>query len=224
MRIVLVEDNESLAKGITYRLEDRGHAVDVLSDGIQAEGHLTTDGGDLIILDLNLPGMDGLTILKRMRDRGDERPVILLTARSDTEERVRGLDCGADDYLVKPFDMAELEARIRALARRKPREIRNTLSIGPVTLDLDARQVTVGCTPTAMPRREISALELLLSAQGRIVSKSSLLDHIYGVGADVEDSAVEVLISRLRKRLRPHKVLIGVQRGLGYSITLDEAP
>lgn len=223
MRIVLVEDNDSLAKGITYRLEDRGHAVDVLVDGLQADGHLSTDGGDLVILDLNLPGMDGLTILKRMRERGDERPVILLTARSDTTDRVRGLDSGADDYLVKPFDMAELEARIRALARRKPREIRDTLTLGPVSLDLAARQVNIAGLATSMPRREVSALELLLSANGRTVSKASLLDHIYGVGADIDETAVEVLVSRLRKRLRPHGVLIRVQRGLGYEILLEGA-
>ena len=127
LRIVLVEDNEGLAKGITYRLEDLGHSVDTLSDGLHADDHLRADGGDIVILDINLPGLDRLSILKHMRDRGDHRPVILLTARSGTRERVRGLDSGADDYLVKPFDMAELEARIRALARRKPREIRDYL-------------------------------------------------------------------------------------------------
>lgn len=218
MRIVLVEDNESLAKGITYRLEDLGHSVDTLSDGLHADDHLRTDGGDMVILDINLPGLDGLSILKHMRDRGDHRPVILLTARSGTRERVRGLDSGADDYLVKPFDMAELEARIRALARRQPREIRDTLSLGPVALDLGARQVEIDGVATAMPRREISVLELLLSAQGRTVPKSDLLDHTYGVGADVEESAIEVHVSRLRKRLKPHGISIRVQRGLGYSI------
>jgi DNA-binding response OmpR family regulator len=224
LRIDLVEDNESLAKGISYRMEDFGHAVDVLSDGLQADDHLRTDGGDVVILDINLPGLDGLSLLRRMRDRGDERPVILLTARSDTRERVIGLDSGADDYLVKPFDMAELEARVRALARRKPREIRDRISLGSLTLDLGARQVEIDGMPAAIPRREVSVLELLLTAQGRTVPKSDLLDHTYGIGADVEESAIEAHISRLRKRLKPHGITILVRRGLGYSLALEKAP
>jgi two-component system OmpR family response regulator len=119
MRITLVEDNISLAKGITYRLEDAGHAVDTLHYGSAAEAYLKNDGADLVILDINLPGTDGLTLLTEMRKRGDVRPVILLTARADTQDRVTGLDAGADDYLIKPFEMAELEARVRALLRRR---------------------------------------------------------------------------------------------------------
>ncbi|KUF11142.1 response regulator transcription factor [Pseudoponticoccus marisrubri] len=222
MRIVLVEDNAGLAKGISYRLEDAGHAVDILDDGLQADAHLQSDGGDVVILDINLPGLDGLSLLRRMRERGDQRPVILLTARSGTEELVQGLDSGADDYLAKPFAMAELEARVRALARRKPREIRDSLRLGPLELDLGSRQIEIDGDPQTFPRREVSVLELLLSAEGRTVSKADLLDHTYGVGADVEESAIEVLISRLRKRLRPHGLAIRVQRGLGYSLSPEE--
>ena len=224
MRIILVEDNESLAKGISYRMQDIGHAVDVLHDGLAADEYLRTDGGDVVVLDINLPGLDGLSVLRNMRDRGDERPVIMLSARSDTEERVAGLDMGADDYLVKPFEMEELEARLRALARRKTRAIRNRIELGAVALDLDARQVELGGDPTPIPRREISVLELLLAAQGRTVSKRDLLEHTYGVGADVEESAIEVHVSRLRKRLRPHGVTIAVQRGLGYALASEEMP
>ncbi|NNF23291.1 MAG: response regulator transcription factor [Rhodobacteraceae bacterium] len=222
MRIVLVEDNESLAKGISYRMEDLGHAVDLVSDGLQADNHLRTDGGDLVILDINLPGLDGLSLLRRMRGRGDQRPVILLTARSDTEERVRGLDSGADDYMVKPFEMAELEARVRALARRQSRDIRDQLVLGPLTLDLGAREVELGGAPDEMPRREVSILELLLAAEGRTVPKADLLDHTYGIGADVDESVIEVHISRLRKRLKPHGLAIRVRRGIGYSISLEQ--
>lgn len=222
MRIVLVEDNDSLAKGISYRLEDSGHSVDILSDGLHGDDHLRADGGDLVILDINLPGMDGLSILRRMRERGDQRPVILLTARAETADRVMGLDSGADDYLVKPFEMIELEARVRALARRKPHEIRDQLVLGPLVLDLGARQVHIDGAAVSLPRREISVLELLLSAEGRTVPKTDLLDHTYGIGADVEDSAVEVHVSRLRKRLRPHGVSIRVQRGLGYCLVLEQ--
>lgn len=223
MHIVLVEDNESLAKGITYRLEDSGHAVDLISDGAQAHDHLRTAGGDLVILDINLPGLDGLSILRDLRARGDARPVILLTARAETEDRVKGLDAGADDYLVKPFEMAELEARVRALARRQPHELRESLSLGPVTLDLGARQVSIAGVAEPLPRREVAVLEALLTAQGRTVPKAELLDRVYGTGADVEESAVEAHISRLRKRLRPHGLAIRVQRGLGYALVAEDA-
>lgn len=223
LRIILVEDNESLAKGISYRMEDIGHAVDVLDDGLSADEYLRSSGGDVVILDINLPGLDGLSILRNMRARGDERPVIMLTARADIQERVAGLDMGADDYLVKPFEMEELEARIRALARRKPRELRNRLELGPVALDLDARQLAIDDQPVPIPRREISVLELLLTAQGRTVSKQDLLDHTYGVGSDIEESAIEVHVSRLRKRLRPHGLTITVQRGLGYALIEEDA-
>lgn len=223
MRIVLVEDNSGLAKGIAYRMQDAGHAVDIVPDGLQADDFLRNGGGDLVILDINLPGLDGLSILRNMRGRGDDRPVILLTARSGTDERVRGLDSGADDYLVKPFEMAELEARVRALSRRKDHALRDTLEFGPLVLDLGARQVEIGGVPLAMPRREVSVLELLLSANGRIVPKIDLLEHVYGVGADAEESAVEVHVSRLRKRLKPHGLRIVVQRGLGYAIARDQS-
>jgi DNA-binding response OmpR family regulator len=223
LRIALIEDHESLARGIAYRLEDMGHSVDLIEDGADADVHLRGDGAELIILDINLPGMDGLTILRNLRRRGDDRPVLLLTARSDTLERVQGLDAGADDYLVKPFEMDELEARLRALARRRPRPMVRALLLGDVELDLDSRQVSIGGSPVAMPRREISLLEVLLGAQGRTVSKADLLDHLYGTGADIEEGAVEVHVSRLRKRLKPHGLMIKVQRGIGYSLTEEAA-
>lgn len=222
MRIVLIEDNQSLAKGITYRLQDLGHAIDVVSDGLAADEFLRGGGGELVILDINLPRMDGLSILRAMRARGDGRPVLLLTARSETHDRVEGLDAGADDYLVKPFAMAELEARVRALSRRLDRNHRPALRLGPLSLDLDGRQVAIAGETHALPRREISVLESLLLAEGRIVPKHDLLDHVYGTGADVEESAIEVHISRLRKRLKPHGVTIRVRRGLGYAIGLVE--
>lgn len=221
MRIILVEDNASLANGIAYRLQDAGHAVDVLDDGEVAETYLQTDQADLVILDINLPKRDGIAVLKGMRTRGDDRPVLLLSARSDTVDRVRGLDAGADDYLGKPFEMVELEARIRALSRRKQTPIRKALKLGALVLDLDARQVKINAVPEAIPRREISILEALLTADGRTVSKAQLLEHTYGTGTDVEEAAIEAHISRLRKRLKPHNISITVQRGLGYSITTD---
>lgn len=222
MRIVLVEDNASLARGITYRLQDAGHAVDVLDDGDAAESYLRSDQADLVILDINLPKRDGVSILKGMRARGDDRPVLLLTARADTADRVRGLDAGADDYLIKPFEMVELEARIRALSRRKLQPYRKTLCLGPLVFDLDARQVEINGQPESVPRREISILEALMAANGRNVSKSQLLEHTYGTGTDVDEVAIEAHISRLRKRLKPHGIGIVVSRGLGYAV-IEEA-
>ena len=221
MLITLIEDNPSLARGIAYRLEDGGHAVDHLSDGQAAEDYLRGGGGELIILDINLPRRSGLTLLREMRKRGDARPVILLTARTDTDDRVAGLDAGADDYLVKPFEMAELEARVRALSRRSARAPRRELSCGPLTLDLGTRNVFAHGSTLDLPRREVSVLEALMSASGRIVSKTDILDRTYGTGADVEEMVVEVHVSRLRKRLKPHGLMIRTRRGLGYVLVAE---
>ena len=143
MRIVIVEDNKTLAKAIAYRLRDRGHAAEVLVDGDEADLYLAQEGADLVVLDINLPGQSGLEILKSLRNRGDGVPVILLTARAETSDRVSGLDMGADDYLVKPFEMDELEARIRALSRRKELDYGAKESIGGLEFDRAARQVSV---------------------------------------------------------------------------------
>jgi two-component system, OmpR family, response regulator TctD len=218
LRIAIVEDNKNVAKGIAYRLEDRGHATDVLHDGTSADAFLRDDGNDLIVLDINLPGMDGLTILRNLRARGDQRPVLLLTAKDDTSQRVSGLDAGADDYLTKPFAMEELEARLRALARRKGTALKKELRFGALVFDVSNWSVTVDGTPLEVPRRERALLEILMSSAGRTVSKSALLEHLYGTGADIEASAIEVHVSRLRKRLLPSGIEIQVQRGLGYQL------
>lgn len=223
MRITLVEDNTSLAKGICYRLEDAGHAVDVLDNGSAAERFLEDDRADLIILDINLPGIDGLTLLKGLRRRGDTRPVILLTARAETEDRVIGLDAGADDYLIKPFEMTELEARVRALLRRRDIPQQQLRALGSLHYNAGTRQLFAGEVDIGLPRREMSVFECLLEAEGRLVSKSAMLDHVYGVGADVEDKVVEVYVSRLRRRLRPHDVQIKARRGLGYQLSIEPA-
>ncbi|GAA6160356.1 response regulator transcription factor [Ruegeria sp. HU-ET01832] len=222
MRIVIVEDNETLANAIAYRLRDRGHAADVLTDGDAADLYLEQEGADLIVLDINLPGRSGLEILRSLRHRGDSAPVILLTARTETSDRVSGLDMGADDYLVKPFEMDELEARIRALSRRKQLEYGTRETIGELEFDRTARQVSAKGQVLDVPRREMAVLECLLERRGRIVPKSQLTDYVYGVGADVDDSAVEPHVSRLRKRLQNFGIQIKTARGLGYLLEVKK--
>ena len=221
MRIAVIEDNEALAQGIAHRLRDRGHAVDLLHDGEDADAFLRVEGADLIVLDCNLPGCDGLEVLGRLRRRGDGTPVILLTARAETSERVAGLDAGADDYLTKPFEMDELEARLRAMARRKNLEFAARDALGPLVFDRTSRQLLENEKPLAFPRKELATLECLLGRRGRIVSKSQLITHVYGTGTEQHDSAIEPHISRLRKRLAPFGIRIKAARGLGYMLEVD---
>ncbi len=218
VRIVLVEDNIAVAKGLRYHLEDAGHAVDVLHDGAEAELFLRDDGADIVVLDINLPNMDGLTLLRKMRQRQDARPVLMLTARSELQDKVQGLDAGADDYLSKPFEMDEFGARIRALSRRVAESSGQDLRIGALSFDRSARTVSGPNGVLDVPRREIALFERLLLADGRIVSKQVLLDSLYGTGSDVDEPVVEVYVSRLRKRLHTFGITITVKRGLGYSM------
>ncbi|MEO0386734.1 MAG: response regulator transcription factor [Pseudomonadota bacterium] len=218
MRVVVVEDNLSLQKGIAYRLRDEGFGVDLIADGSSADDFLRQESADIIVLDINLPGRSGLELLADLRARGDPRPVILLTARAETADRVRGLDSGADDYLVKPFEMDELVARIRALARRRLREPRRSLTLGTLTIELSPPRVVGPDGPLDIPRRELSMLIALAEAGGMPVSKEQLLDRAYGVGSATDERVVEVYVSRLRKRLAGHAVQIRVQRGIGYTL------
>ncbi|MBV7395726.1 response regulator transcription factor [Mameliella sediminis] len=221
MRIAVVEDNVELANGIAFRLRDRGHSVDVLHDGAEAADFLAREGADIVVLDINLPGRDGLAVLRGLRKAGDGTPVILLTARGDTQDRVAGLDSGADDYLTKPFDMDELEARLRALARRKDLVFSARDQLGALVFDRTSRQLMADDQPLEVPRREIAVLECLVERRGRIVSKAQLTAHVYGTGADVDDSAVEPHVSRLRRRIEPHGIRIKTARGLGYMLETD---
>ncbi|WP_166416784.1 response regulator transcription factor [Cochlodiniinecator piscidefendens] len=219
MRIVIIEDNVSVAKGIAYRLQDEGHAVDLIHDGTEADLFLRDDGGDLVILDIKLPGLSGLEVLAAMRARGDNRPVLMLTAQSEISDKVVGLDAGADDYISKPFELDELSARIRALSRRPQWVDPGLLSIGPLKFDPVARALFGPDGDLSVPRREVSLFETLLTANGRFVSKQALLDALYGTGSDVDESVVEVYVSRLRKRLKAFDVDISVRRGIGYAMS-----
>ncbi|MGB0694719.1 MAG: response regulator transcription factor [Rhodospirillaceae bacterium] len=216
MRIVVVEDNTILAQAIAYRLRDRGHSADVLTDGEEADAFLAQEGADLVVLDINLPGMSGLKIIEAMRRRGSETPVILLTAQTGTKDKVTGLDLGADDYLVKPFEMDELEARIRALLRRKKQGYGATEAVGALAFNRTTRQFLSDNTVLDLPRKELAILECLAENRGRIISKSQIVDHVYGVGAEVDDTVIEPHISRLRRRVQDYGLRIKTARGLGY--------
>jgi len=220
VRIILVEDNLSLRKGITYRLSDDGHTVDALDHGDDAAEFISQEESDLVILDINLPGRSGLDILSEMRGRNDPRPVILLTARSTTEDRVSGLDAGADDYLVKPFAMDELAARVRALARRKDVAPRRAYDLGELRLELEPLQLTNDTGSLDIPRRELTVLAALTEASGAPVPKDRLLDSVYGTGSETDEKVIEVYVSRLRKRLAPFDISIRVHRGIGYSLKI----
>lgn len=221
LRVVLVEDNEMLLSGIGNTLRDEGHSVDLFSDGIQADQYLKQEGADLAILDVNLPGMDGLAITRNIRSRKQSFPVLLLTARSTTADRVNGLDAGADDYLVKPFAMEELEARVRALSRRAVMLQPEHEIIGKLTYQRSSRRIFFSDDELDLARRERVLFEALLMKQGQFVSKSVLADTLYGVGSDVDLNAVELSVSRLRRVIKNSGVLIRTARGIGYMMEAE---
>lgn len=218
MRIVLVEDNLSLAKGIENALKDQGHAVDHLDDGLDADAFLSRQRADVAIVDVNLPRLSGIEIIRRARARRDTIPMLILTARGKTSERVEGLDAGADDYLVKPFDMEELIARLRALARRRPEVAQSREAVGQLIYDREQRAVLYGERNLDLPRRELALFELLLENRGRLIEKDRIADALYGTGTPVEPNAVELLISRLRRKIEGSGVSIRTARGLGYML------
>lgn len=220
MRVILVEDNLSLAKGIENALKDQGHAVDHLEDGLDADAFLSRQTADVAIIDINLPRLCGLEIIRRMRARRDTMPILILTAQGKTSDRVEGLDAGADDYLVKPFDMEELVARLRALSRRRPQVAPTREAVGQLLYDREQRIVLHADRNLDLPRRELALFELLLKNRGRLIEKDRIADSLYGTGTPVEPNAVELLVSRLRRKIDGCGVTIRTARGLGYM--LDE--
>ena len=221
MRIVLVEDNEMLLSGIGKTLRDEGHSVDLFSDGIQADLYLQQEGADLAILDVNLPGMNGLAITRKIRNRNQTFPVLMLTVRSATADRVNGLDAGADDYLVKPFAMEELEARVRALSRRSVVLQPEKENIGQLSYQRISRRIFLNKEELDLARRERVLFETLLTKQGQFVSKSILADTLYGVGSDIDLNAVELSVSRLRRFIKNSGVVIRTARGIGYMMEAE---
>lgn len=222
MRILLVEDTDDVGEAISRRFETIGHSVDWQVDGLAASEILDFTSYDLVILDVMLPGLDGFEILRRLRLRKNPVPVLVLTARSEIDDRVSALDLGADDYLVKPFDFRELEARARVLMRRRSGgEPTNIITCGDVALDRANRNVRIGNREIQLKRREMSLLEILASRPGRIFGKQELLDHLFGFDEAPDQNAIELYVARLRKKLDGAASRIVTVRGLGYKLVAD---
>ncbi len=216
MRILIVEDDAILADGLLRAMTGEGYAADLATTGEDADNILTQEAHDFVILDLGLPRIDGFQVLRRLRERKNTIPVLILTARGTLDDRVRGLDLGADDYLAKPFDVPELEARVRALMRRVYSKNDNELCLGPLCLDVKGRRVTVNGTPLEIPGRESGVLEILLRRAGRVVGKEQIMESLCSWNEDVSDNAIEVYVHRLRKKLAAAGIIIRTVRGLGY--------
>jgi len=216
MRILLVEDDPQLGDGLTIGLRQAGFAVDWVQDGNAADHALQSEIFDLVVLDLGLPKLSGMEVLSRARGRGQTMPILILTARDATGDKVSGLDAGADDYLVKPIDLDELTARIRALTRRSAGRADPLLTHGNIVVDPAARSVTLGGAAVELSGREFSLLQMLLESAGRVLTRSQLEQSIYGWRDEPDSNALEVHIHHLRKKLGSD--LIRTLRGVGYTI------
>jgi DNA-binding response OmpR family regulator len=220
MHVLVVEDDAVLADGLSRVLGSHGMAVEVVGNGAQADQLLQRAGAavaEVVVLDIGLPGMDGFEVVRRLRARGSDVPVLLLTARDAVEDRVRGLEQGADDYLVKPFATAELVARVKALARRHTAP-QAALALGQLSLDVAAKRARVGDKVIELSVREWAVLEYLLQHASRVVSKQQIIDAILPWGDDITPNAVEVYISRLRLKIADGGVAIRTIRGFGYML------
>jgi two-component system response regulator QseB len=220
MRLLLVEDDEMIGAAAREGLRQEGHAVDWVRDGVQAEAAAANGVYDLVLLDLGLPRRGGLAVLKTMRAKGDDVPVLIITARDAVSDRVAGLDAGADDYLVKPFDLDELAARVRAVLRRRAGRSSAVLRVGELEIDTAARRVRWKGREVQLSAREYALLEALADRPGAFLSRAQLEERLYGWDEEVASNAVEVHIHALRRKLDP--ALIRNVRGLGYSLAKDE--
>lgn len=222
MRLLLVEDDRRIARDVTALLEAQGHRVDHVANGEDAWFKGDVEDYAAVVLDLGLPGMDGLAVLKRWRENGRTMPVLVLSARGTWKERVEGIDAGADDYLPKPFEPEELAARVRALIRRSAGQGRPVLEIGEVSLDPRAMRVSVKGVPRTLSPQEYRLLDYLMLHAGRVVPPSELIEQLYGEDENRETNTIEVLVGRLRRKLGVE--LISTRRGFGYTIEPDDPP
>jgi two-component system OmpR family response regulator len=216
LKILLVEDDAALGHAMSTSLNRAGYTVNWTHDGHEAEVALHDNVYDAVILDLGLPKIDGFEVLKRMRARKVMAPVIILTARDDLDDRVKGLDLGADDYLTKPFKLPELEARLRAQIRRSNSLLASTIEYGPIVLNITDKMLTVNGEQMLLSPREFGVLEMLLSRVGRVVSKESIVEALCKWDEGVGNNAIEVYIHRIRKKLEPIGINVLTIRGLGY--------
>ncbi|MCZ7561304.1 MAG: response regulator transcription factor [Burkholderiaceae bacterium] len=218
MRILLAEDDQVMADGLSRSLRGTGYAVDHAASGRDADTALATQTYDLVILDLGLPGLPGLRVLERLRARNVAVPVLILTAADSVEQRVRGLDLGADDFMAMPFALSELEARVRALVRRSMGSGSSRLRCGPLSFDQVSRTAFLGEHPLELSAREIGLLEVLMQRMGRLVSKEQIVDHVCEWGDEISLNAIEVYVHRLRRKLEGCDIRIATVRGLGYCL------
>lgn len=222
MHILIIEDDVSLAEGIRKILESEQFTVDAIGSGSRAAAAVAAERFDLVILDIGLPGLDGFEVLRRLRAARFAAPVLILTARDEIEDRVRGLNLGADDYMPKPFAMQELVARVRALIRRSQSRAQPRIEHGALTLDMDARRAFIRGQPVDLLPREWAVLEVLLANVEKIVSKDVIIQSVCRWGEDMSQNAIESYVSRLRAKLEPAGVKIRTVRGFGYM--LEEKP
>ncbi|ARP95545.1 response regulator transcription factor [Bordetella genomosp. 13] len=216
MRVLVIEDDTTLGHALQEFLSDQGYAVDWLTEGDTVQGAMVGQSYELILLDLNLPGVGGLEVLRQLRQDGNQVPVLILTARDGLDDRVAGLDAGADDYVTKPFDLPELAARVRALARRRTGVAQPLIEVGPLVFDTVGREVRVNGQRLSLSVRELSVLEMLMQRVGRVVTKRQIVNSLSAWDADFSENAVEVYVYRLRKRLEGTGASIQTVRGFGY--------
>jgi two-component system OmpR family response regulator len=222
MRLLVVEDDQALAEGLTGALRRRGHVVDCTRQGRDALTALASQEFDLVVLDLGLPDVDGLSLLRDLRDRRNATPILILTARDGVRTRVQGLNSGADDFLLKPFDFDELEARIRAITRRTVAGSAADLHLGRITVQGAERRISVDEAPLDLSPREFALLELLIHRHGRVVSKQQIQSCLCEWHEDLSDGAIEVHVHRLRRKLEGTSAGIRTLRGFGYMLELRD--
>ena len=219
MRVLVVEDDRMIAKGLHTALKQDGYAVDGVSDGASAAAALRSSQFDLVLLDLGLPERDGLDVLRELRSRGDATPVIIVTARDDVQNRIQGLDAGADDYIIKPFDLDEVAARMRSVLRRAAGRGDPSIRHRGITLDPVAHPVARGGEPVVLSAHEFSVLEALMQRPGAVLSRAQLEDRLYGWSEGIESNAIEVYVHGLRRKLGNDA--IRTLRGVGYFVPKD---
>lgn len=223
MRVLVIEDDVTLGPALQEFLTQQGYAVDWLATGDKVVGAVGSQDYDLLLLDLNLPDCSGLDVLARLRAAGHQVPVLILTARDGVEDRVAGLDAGADDYVTKPFELAELAARVRAFGRRRMGQVQSVIEVGPLELDTAGREIRVNGERLGLSVREFSVLEMLMVRAGRVVTKRQIVNSLSAWDADFSENAVEVYVYRLRKRLDGTGASIQTVRGFGYLLNVDSA-